>query len=72
EDTITISLFTNEESVFLSFDGIEETAQMAHPSLDHYLPLLYAIGAGGFTEQPVIYNQKLIYGSISMTCFKFG
>jgi 4,5-DOPA dioxygenase extradiol len=72
EDAISLSLFTKDESVFLDFEGIEEISQKSHPSLDHYLPLLYAVGAGGLKEEPVIYNQKLIYGSISMTCFKFG
>jgi len=72
EIAITESLYTKEEPVFLNFDGIEEPARKSHPSLDHYLPLLYAVGAGGFTDEPVIYNQKLIHGSISMTCFKFS
>jgi 4,5-DOPA dioxygenase extradiol len=72
EDEITLSLFTKDESVFLDFGSIEELSQKSHPSLDHYLPLLYAVGAGGLELEPVIYNQKIIYGSISMTCFKFG
>lgn len=72
EEAITESLYKDEELVFLSFDGIEETAQKSHPSLDHYLPLLYAVGAGGLKNRPVVYNQKILHGSISMTCFKFG
>jgi 4,5-DOPA dioxygenase extradiol len=72
EETITDSLFNNHESEFVNFENIRDLANKDHPFLDHYLPVLYAIGAGGLFDAPVVYNQKIIHGSISMTCFKFG
>jgi len=72
EGTITDSIFNSNESVFVNFENIRDLAKKSHPSLDHYLPLLYAIGAGGLDVEPVPYNQSIIHGSISMTCFKFG
>jgi len=71
EDAIKKSLFKRMENTFIEFDGIMDIARKAHPTLDHYLPLLYAIGAGGLENDPLLYNEKFIYGSISMTCFQF-
>ena len=47
------------------------TAALAHPTNDHYLPLLYVIGAAG-KEKPQFFNEKIVYGSISMRCVVFG
>lgn len=45
-------------------------ANLAVPHEDHFLPLLYAIGAGGVNPTSVrFFNQQLIYGSLSMTSF---
>jgi len=72
EESITKSIFNDNESVFVNFKNMSDLASKAHPSIDHYLPLLYAIGAGGLKDEPDVYNKKIIHGSISMTCFKFG
>ncbi|MFX1606224.1 MAG: 4,5-DOPA dioxygenase extradiol [Promethearchaeota archaeon] len=72
EDIITDSILNSGESVIVNFDNIRELMRKAHPSLDHYLPLLYAKGASSDSSEISIYNQKIIHGSISMTCFKFG
>jgi len=72
EDTITDSIFNSEESVFVDFKNVSEIARKSHPTLDHYLPLLYAVGAGGLDGSLKVFNKKLIHGSISMTSFKIG
>ncbi len=71
EDTIIDSLTDNDESVFVDFENIQEITRKSHPSLDHYLPFLYAVGAGGLDGGPMIHNKKIIHGSISMTCLMF-
>ncbi len=47
-------------------------AQLAHPTNDHFLPLLYALGAAPKNEKPFFVNEKIVYGSISMRCVAFG
>jgi 4,5-DOPA dioxygenase extradiol len=47
------------------------SAGLAHPTNDHYLPLLYTIGAA-VGEEPHFFNEKIVYGSISMRCVVFG
>lgn len=47
-----------------------DNSTLAVPHEDHFLPLLYAIGAGGDTPASVtVFNQQTLYGSLSMTSF---
>jgi 4,5-DOPA dioxygenase extradiol len=47
------------------------TARSAHPSSEHYLPLLYALGASG--NDPVqFFNEGMFAGSVSMRSVLFG
>jgi 4,5-DOPA dioxygenase extradiol len=43
-----------------------------HPSLDHYLPLLYTVGAASEAEAPRFFNPGFDLGSISMRGVLFG
>lgn len=45
---------------------------MAHPSLDHLLPLVYAAGAGTPTGDAEIISLGIQNGSVSMTSFAFA
>lgn len=44
--------------------------QLAAPTPDHYLPLLYILGLKHNTEQHQLFNDELIAGSLSMTSLK--
>jgi 4,5-DOPA dioxygenase extradiol len=46
-------------------------ADMAVPETEHYLPLLYVLGARDRGEQPMVFNRQML-ASVSMTCFAFG
>ncbi|MFY0535107.1 hypothetical protein [Nannocystis pusilla] len=43
-----------------------------HPSLEHYLPLLYTVGAASEAEAPRFFNPGFDLGSISMRGVLFG
>jgi len=45
-----------------------ERAQLSVNSAEHYLPLLYTLGAGGADAAMTFYNEKVIMGAISMRC----
>ena len=45
-------------------------ARYAAPTPDHYLPLIYIMGAGG-DAKPTVFNQTYNSGSLSMTGFIF-
>ncbi|MEP6790833.1 MAG: 4,5-DOPA dioxygenase extradiol [Ramlibacter sp.] len=54
------------------FQKLGQVAQMAHPSYDHYLPLLYAAGAVDAKEQPRFFNTSYQGAAISMRSAVWG
>ena len=49
-----------------------ERAKLAHPTHEHYLPLLYAAGAASKTEMPRFFNTGFQSASISMRSVIWG
>jgi 4,5-DOPA dioxygenase extradiol len=49
----------------------QKTARLAHPTYDHYLPLLYVLGASEW-ETPRQFNGGIFAGSVGMRCAVFG
>jgi 4,5-DOPA dioxygenase extradiol len=45
---------------------------LAIPTPDHYLPLLYTLGLKNESENIQLFNDKLLAGSLSMTSMKIG
>lgn len=54
------------------FQKLGQLAQMAHPTYDHYLPLLYAAGAVHPGEKMRFFNERFQAGSISMRSVVWG
>lgn len=54
------------------FQQMGAVAQMAHPSWEHYLPLLYAAGAVAGNEAPQFFNDGFQSASISMRSVVWG
>ncbi|RZA09173.1 MAG: 4,5-DOPA dioxygenase extradiol [Proteobacteria bacterium] len=50
----------------------EELWQLAHPELDHYLPLLYAVGAGEDSGPPSFPFEGFHHGTLSMRAVRYG
>ena len=46
--------------------------QLAIPTPDHFLPLIYTLGLQQTKEEISLFNDKLVAGSISMTSVKIG
>ncbi len=55
-----------------NFLKLGQLAKMAHPTHEHYLPLLYAAGAVDAGEQPQFFNTNFQLGSISMRSVVWG
>jgi 4,5-DOPA dioxygenase extradiol len=47
-------------------------AERAHPTEEHYLPLLVAVGASADTDAPQLVEGGMTYGVLSMDSFAFG
>lgn len=46
--------------------------ELAIPTPEHYLPLLYTLGLQEKNEETFIFNDKPVAGSLAMTSFKIG
>ena len=46
--------------------------ELAIPTPDHYLPLLYTLGLKNNSEELQLFNDKFVAGSLSMTSVKIG
>jgi 4,5-DOPA dioxygenase extradiol len=55
-----------------NFQKLGQVAQMAHPTHEHYLPLLYAAGAVEAKEPMRFFNTSFQGGSISMRSVVWG
>ena len=55
-----------------NFLKLGEVAKMAHPTYEHFLPLLYAAGAAKPTEMPRFFNTGFQAASISMRSVLWG
>lgn len=49
-----------------NFQSLGALAQQAHPTFEHFLPLMYAAGAVDATEKPVFFNTDFQMAAISM------
>ncbi|EFK95244.1 Extradiol ring-cleavage dioxygenase, class III enzyme, subunit B, partial [sediment metagenome] len=54
------------------FQQLGDMAQLAHPSWEHYLPLLYTAGAVEAGERPRFFNEGFQAASISMRSVIWG
>ena len=46
--------------------------QLAVPTPDHYIPLLYTLGLKSKTDELTLFNDHLLAGSLSMTSVRIG
>jgi len=56
----------------IHFEKQGAAIQLAVPTPDHYLPLIYALGLKEKSEQLSLFNDKLLAGSLSMTSVKIA
>lgn len=56
----------------IDYQKLGRIAKLAHPTPDHYYPLLYTLGVVSNKEEMNLFNDKYMAGSLSMTSVKFG
>jgi 4,5-DOPA dioxygenase extradiol len=65
-------LGTRDLETLLSFPAQPQTARMAHPTDEHFLPLYVAMGAGWDGGAARRMHASYSYGSVGMACYAFG
>lgn len=69
-ETINNYLLDGNFQTLMDFEKMGKAVQLAIPTPDHYLPLLYTLGLKEKLEELSLFNDKLLAGSLSMTSVK--
>jgi 4,5-DOPA dioxygenase extradiol len=65
-------ILNNDHQSLINYSTLGKEVQMAIPSPDHYIPLLYALGLKSEKETVSLFNDKTELGAISMTSVKIS
>lgn len=63
---VTKQINENQPENLIDLRSIQSLSALAHPSIDHYLPLLYAIGLRDEKDEVLYFNEAFDLGSVSM------
>lgn len=70
--TINEHLQKGNYAPLIDFEKQGKAFQLAIPTPDHYLPLIYALGLQEKIDALSLFNDKLLAGSLSMTSVRIG
>jgi len=56
----------------INYTSLGKEAQLAIPTPEHYLPLMYTLALQGTKDTVSFFNDKAVGGSLTMTSVKFG
>ena len=71
-ETINSYLLNGNFQPLIDYEKLKKAIQLAIPTPDHYLPLIYTLGLQQKNESLVLFNDKLVAGSLSMTSLKIS
>jgi len=71
-ETINKYLLDGNYNPLINYQKESKALQLAIPSPEHYLPLIYSLGLQQKGETLSLFNDKLLAGSLSMTSIKIS
>jgi 4,5-DOPA dioxygenase extradiol len=71
-ETINNHLLNGNYQPLINYEKQTTAMQLAIPTPDHYLPLIYTLGLQQKSESLTLFNDKLVAGSLSMTSLKIS
>jgi len=72
DELVKSNLIRGNHQDLIHYTNMGKTAVLAVPTLDHYLPMIYAIALQEKNEPLLFTYEGFQYGSISMRCFQIG
>ncbi|MBI3883304.1 MAG: 4,5-DOPA dioxygenase extradiol, partial [Sphingobacteriales bacterium] len=72
DSTFKKLILSNDHKSLINYKSLGQEIQLAAPTPDHYLPLLYSLALKEEHEKLSLFNDKTILGSISMTSILIG
>ena len=61
-----------DHQALIAYQNLGSAVQLAIPTPDHYLPLIYTLGLSNETDAISLFNNELVAGSLNMTSVQFG
>lgn len=71
-EDVKAAIVARNHDPLVNFEQLGEDAALSIPTPEHYLPLLYVLGAQGADEPVSFFNDRIDLGSISMTGVRLG
>ncbi len=71
-DLVKKLIFENNHQALIDYMSLGRAVQLAVPTPDHFLPLLYALALKHENEEVSFFNDKAVMGSLTMTSLKIG
>ena len=71
-DTFKKHILSGNHSDLIDYKNLGREVQLAVPTPDHYLPMLYSLALREEDESLSFFNDKAIMGSLTMTSFRIG
>jgi 4,5-DOPA dioxygenase extradiol len=65
-------ILSGDHKAIVDYSNLGRSARLAVPTLEHYLPLLYVLGAQGEADAVRFFADKVTLGSMSMRSAKIG
>ncbi|RYD57145.1 MAG: 4,5-DOPA dioxygenase extradiol [Sphingobacteriales bacterium] len=72
DENIKTFIEAGDHKSVVEYEKMGQLAQLAVPTSDHYLPLLYTLGLQNKRDDIAFFNDKMDAGSISMRSVKIG
>lgn len=66
------AILTGNHSLLTNYQNNGRELNLAIPTPEHFLPLLYVLALQEKNEEPFLFNDKAVAGSLTMTSVKFG
>jgi len=72
DELVKSKLNSRDFQALVNYEQFGKLSQMAHPTNDHYLPMLYTLGLADDTEEVKYLFEGFQFGSASMRCFEIS
>ncbi len=71
-ETFKRHLINGNHQALVNYEQLGADVAQAIPTAEHYLPLLYTLALQADDEEPILFNDEVLGGSLTMTSVAFG
>lgn len=71
-ETFKRHLINGNHQALVNYEQLGADVAQAIPTAEHYLPLLYTLALQANDEEPILFNDEVLGGSLTMTSVAFG